>query len=84
MLLKAKHPVIVTEECRRSTTAVERLIEISELLSIPDVESRTAPYLNFPRTHPLHAGFDSAEILTGTRPTRPASALLPAILKYRR
>jgi acetolactate synthase-1/2/3 large subunit len=63
MLLDARHPVIVTEECGRSTAAVERLIEISELLSIPVVESRTAPYLNFPRTHPLHAGFDAADIL---------------------
>ena len=64
MLLSATRPVIVTEECGRSPAAVERLIEISELLSIPVVESRTAPYLNFPRTHRLHAGFDSAGILS--------------------
>jgi acetolactate synthase-1/2/3 large subunit len=63
MLLDARQPVIVTEVCGRSTAAVERLIEISELLSIPVVESRTAPYLNFPRTHPLHAGFNAADIL---------------------
>jgi acetolactate synthase-1/2/3 large subunit len=63
MLLSATRPVIVTEECGRSPAAVERLIEISELLSIPVVESRTAPYLNFPRAHPLHVGFDSAGII---------------------
>jgi acetolactate synthase-1/2/3 large subunit len=64
MLLSATRPVIVTEECGRSPAAVERLIEISELLSIPVVESRTAPYLNFPRAHPLHVGFDSAGIIS--------------------
>ncbi|HEY6992629.1 MAG TPA: thiamine pyrophosphate-binding protein [Xanthobacteraceae bacterium] len=63
MLLDAERPVIVTEECGRSTVAVERLVEISELLSIPVVESRTASYLNFPRTHRLHAGFESADIV---------------------
>ena len=63
MLLEAERPVIVTEECGRSTIAVQFLIEIAELLSMPVVESRTAPYLNFPRTHPLHAGFDSVDIV---------------------
>jgi acetolactate synthase-1/2/3 large subunit len=63
MLIEAQHPLIVTEECGRSVAAVERLVEISELLSIPVVETRTAGYANFPRNHRLHAGFDPAAIL---------------------
>jgi acetolactate synthase-1/2/3 large subunit len=63
MLLKARHPVIITEECGRSSAAVEHLVAVAELLSIPVVESRSASYLNFPRTHPLHAGFESGGIL---------------------
>jgi acetolactate synthase-1/2/3 large subunit len=63
MLLHAKRPLIITEECGRSVAAAARLVELCELLSIPVVESRTACYANYPRTHPLHAGFASAEIL---------------------
>jgi acetolactate synthase I/II/III large subunit len=63
MLVEAQHPLIVTEECGRSVAAVERLVEISELLSVPVVETRTAGYINFPRDHFLHAGFDPATIL---------------------
>lgn len=83
MLLAAKHPAIVTEECGRGIAAVGRLIELAELLGIPVAETRTSGYLNFPRTHPLHAGFDPAEILKEadlvlllavTAPWLPASA----------
>jgi acetolactate synthase I/II/III large subunit len=63
MLVAAQHPLIVTEECGRSVAAVERLVEVSELLCVPVVETRTAGYMNFPRDHFLHAGFDPAAIL---------------------
>jgi acetolactate synthase-1/2/3 large subunit len=63
MLLEAQHPVIVTQECGRSIAAVERLVELAELLSVPVVEPRAAGYVNFPRDHLLHAGFDAAPVL---------------------
>jgi acetolactate synthase I/II/III large subunit len=63
MLLEAQHPVIVTQECGRSIAAVERLVELAELLCVPVVEPRAAGYVNFPRDHFLHAGFDAAPVL---------------------
>jgi acetolactate synthase-1/2/3 large subunit len=63
MLFEADHALIVTEECGRNVAAVERLVEVSDLLAIPVVETRTAGYVNFPRNHPLHAGFEPSAIL---------------------
>ena len=63
MLLEARQPVIVTQECGRSVASVERLVELAELLCIPVVEPRAAGYVNFPREHSLHAGFDAAPVL---------------------
>src|SRR5262249_15844015 len=63
MLFEAEHALIVAEECGRSVCAVERLVEISDLLAIPVVETRTAGYVNFPRNHPLHPGFAPSAIL---------------------
>jgi glyoxylate carboligase len=67
MLFEAEHALIVAEECGRSVCAVERLVEISDLLAIPVVETRTAGYVNFPRNHPLHAGFAPSAIRIGSR-----------------
>jgi acetolactate synthase-1/2/3 large subunit len=63
LLVKAKNPIIVTESSGRTVTAVERLVSVAELLGAPVVETRSTAYLNFPRYHPLHGGFDPAEYL---------------------
>ncbi len=63
MLVGAEQPLIVTEECGRTTAAVQRLVELAELLAIPVVETWTAGYVNFPRNHPLHEGFDPSLFL---------------------
>lgn len=63
MLLGANSPVIVTEAGGRSVQAVERLVELAELLGIPVAETRYPAYMNFPRTHPLHAGFEPLDII---------------------
>jgi thiamine pyrophosphate-dependent acetolactate synthase large subunit-like protein len=55
LLAGAKNPVIITEEAGRSTMTVEKLVELAELLGAGVVESRASSYVNFPRTHPLHA-----------------------------
>ena len=62
-LAAAKNPVIITEEAGRSTVVVEKLVELAELLGAGVVESRASSYVNFPRTHPLHAGFEPQEFL---------------------
>jgi acetolactate synthase-1/2/3 large subunit len=63
MLVEAKNPVIATEESGRTAKTVACLVEIAELLACPVIESRSTGYLNFPRTHPLHSGFEPKECL---------------------
>jgi acetolactate synthase-1/2/3 large subunit len=62
-LATAKNPLIVTEESGHSPTTVERLVELAEMLGAGVVESRATSFVNFPRQHPLHAGFEPAEYL---------------------
>jgi acetolactate synthase I/II/III large subunit len=63
LLASAMNPVIITEEAGRSPAVVEQLVELAELLGAGVVESRASSYVNFPRRHPLHAGFEPAEFL---------------------
>jgi acetolactate synthase-1/2/3 large subunit len=63
VLAAAKNPVIVTEEAGQSTRVVEKLVEMAELLGAGVVESRATSFVNFPRQHPLHAGFEPSEYL---------------------
>jgi len=85
-LAEAKNPLIITEEAGRSTVVVEKLVELAELLGAGVVESRASSYVNFPRTHPLHAGFEPQEFLQEAdailllgviAPWHPASKKLP-------
>ncbi len=63
LLAGAKNPLIITEEAGRDPSVVEKLVELAELLGAGVVESRASSYINFPRTHPLHAGFEPQEFL---------------------
>jgi len=63
LLTGAKNPLIITEEAGRDPAVVEKLVELAELLGAGVVESRASSYVNFPRTHPLHAGFEPQEFL---------------------
>jgi thiamine pyrophosphate-dependent acetolactate synthase large subunit-like protein len=83
MLAAAKKPVIVTEESGRSAAAVERLVELAELLGAPVIETRSSGYRNFPPDHPLHAGFEPGRyvkeadvvfLLSAVAPWHPSSA----------
>ncbi len=63
LLAAAKNPVIVAEDAGRTAKTVELLVEIAELLGAGVVETRSTGCVNFPRTHPLHAGYEPAEHL---------------------
>jgi len=63
MLAGATNPIIVAEDAGRSAKSVECLVEIAELLGSGVVETRSTGCVNFPRTHPLHAGYEPAEHL---------------------
>ncbi len=55
-LLQAQRPLIVTSYLGRNTLSVSELIQLSERLAIPVIES--APnYVNFPADHPMHVGY---------------------------
>ena len=56
-LLAAQHPVLITSYLGRTKQAVLELIEFCERLAIPVVE-QIPTYVNFPRNHLLHAGYD--------------------------
>jgi acetolactate synthase-1/2/3 large subunit len=55
-LAGAEHPLIVTSYLGRDPAAVPALVRLAELLAIPVIEAM-AYHVNFPASHPLHAGF---------------------------
>lgn len=63
-LMSAKRPVIVTEHSGEDPKAVDWLVQLSELLAIPVMESYRPAFLNFPRTHPLYLSYDPKYIQT--------------------
>ena len=65
LLAGAKNPVIVVEDAGRTEKSVHCLVEIAELLGCAVCETRSTGSLNFPRTHPLHSGYDPKKALAG-------------------
>ncbi|WP_051939650.1 thiamine pyrophosphate-requiring protein [Phaeacidiphilus oryzae] len=55
-LAGAEHPLIVTGNAGRDPAAVPELVRLAESAAIRVLESVPA-YLNFPASHPLHAGY---------------------------
>ncbi|TMI05315.1 MAG: hypothetical protein E6H43_00585 [Betaproteobacteria bacterium] len=62
MLSEARNPVIVTEEVGRSTSAVQSLVAVAELLGAPVLDAWQPYYVNFPREHPLYGGVVAEEM----------------------
>jgi acetolactate synthase I/II/III large subunit len=58
MIANARNPVVLTEHAGGDPRAVERLVELCELFSLPVMESYRPAFLNFPRTHPLYQHHD--------------------------
>lgn len=77
MLADAEKPVIVAEDVGRTTKAVDSLVAIAELLGCAVVETRSTGSLNFPRTHPLHSGFNPSEALAGSDMILLAAVIAP-------
>ncbi len=55
-LVEAKRPIIITAYMGRQPAAVERLVELSERVSIGVCEVSPV-YMNFPGDHPHHMGY---------------------------
>ena len=63
LLARSRRPLIITETAGRDVAAVAALIELAEMIGAPVVESLRQMYMNFPRAHALHGGFDPAPYL---------------------
>ena len=62
LIAAAKNPVALTEHVGGDPRAVERLVELCELFSIPVMESYRPAFMNFPRTHPLYLHHDPKQV----------------------
>src|SRR5699024_3207682 len=55
-LVSAKKPLIITSYLGKNPLAVKELVKMSEILSVPVIES-VPNYMNFPSDHPMHCGY---------------------------
>jgi len=60
LFAQSQHPLIITSGVGKDPQAVEALVALAESFAIPVVVGMNNWYMNFPTTHPLHLGFDSA------------------------
>lgn len=58
-ITEARNPVAVTEHAGADPRAVERLVELCEIFSIPVMETYRPAFVNFPRSHPLYQHHDA-------------------------
>lgn len=61
-LSRARKPVLVTSYFGRQPDRVASLVEFAERAGVMVIEESPV-YLNFPRSHPLHGGYQAAEVL---------------------
>ena len=59
---RSRSPLIITDSAGREAAGFASLVALAELFAIPVIES-TATYANFPKSHPLHLGFEPAPYL---------------------
>jgi acetolactate synthase-1/2/3 large subunit len=59
VLIDSRSPLVITETVGREPGAVATLVRLAERLGAPVVEALGQPYVSFPRSHGLHAGFDA-------------------------
>ena len=63
LLGAAKSPLIITENIGSDPAAVEQLVALAEMTGSIVVEAQQPGYINFPRDHGLHGGFNAAPYL---------------------
>lgn len=63
LLVESQSPVIITEYAGQQVETVQALVDLAELASVPVVESQGPAFVNFPKTHPLHGGYDAGPYL---------------------
>ncbi len=62
LLLDASEPIIITSRLGKRPDAVNKLVELAELLAIPVVEAPKY-FMNFPTENTFHLGYDPAPYL---------------------
>ncbi|MFC1815240.1 thiamine pyrophosphate-binding protein [Thermodesulfobacteriota bacterium] len=63
LLMDSRNPILITERIGAQPKAMEKLVEFAEALAIPVFECMYQDYFNFPKEHPLHAGFDVTQAI---------------------
>ena len=63
LILNSSNPVIAADSAGRTPEGFNNLVALAESLSIPVFESEGPSYANFPKSHPLHRGYDLAREL---------------------
>jgi acetolactate synthase-1/2/3 large subunit len=63
LLANARKPLIITSALGMWPRAVGELVKLAESAGIPVVEGGARYFMNFPTTHPLHAGYDPHPLL---------------------
>lgn len=63
LLTESRNPVIISEYAGQQVEGLEKLVELAELVGAPVVESQGPGFVNFPRTHSLHGGYEARPYL---------------------
>ncbi len=63
LLTESRNPLIISEYAGQHPEGVQKLVELAELTGAPIVESQGPGFVNFPRAHALHGGFDALPYL---------------------
>jgi acetolactate synthase-1/2/3 large subunit len=59
LIANSTRPMIITESAGKEPEGFENLVQLAELMAIPITESASTD-ANFPKSHPMHLGFNPA------------------------
>lgn len=76
-LVAAHNPLIITEAAGREVEGFDALVELAELLAISVAENANDKYANFPKSHPLHQGFNVSALLPAADLVLPVRSYAP-------
>ncbi|PON10731.1 hypothetical protein C2W62_48540, partial [Candidatus Entotheonella serta] len=57
LIVNSNRPMIITESAGKEPEGFRNLLQLAELMAIPVTESASL-YANFPKSHPMHLGFN--------------------------